>query len=934
MVVIFSVRYPTAWGERIAVTGSCPELGSWDLRTSPLMTYGEGDIWSLALELPPDLPEFEYKYVLKTDEGRVMWEAGENRRFSLLEDAGDPARRADVFELRDSWRDLSDPENIFLTSAFRDVIFARHQKSAAPRTVRSKRMTRPAYRITFRVAAPKISPDHVVCVSGSLPQLGSWDVARAVPMDASSFPVWTADIALDAVSRPFSYQYLVRDKKGRLVSYEEGEYRPFVIEEHLHREGGKVARARGGRRAKTVREHRCIITDDRFASSAKWRGAGVAVPVFALRSDAGLGTGEFPDLKLLVDWASRCGLNLIQLLPVNDTSVNRMWWDSYPYSNLSVFALHPLYLNIQAIGGLPRRMADEIAVAQRKLNACDHVSYEEVMACKLKFARELFVMQKASFLASKAFRAFFDENSFWLTSYAAFSSLRDLYETSDTAKWGAHASMNDAALQALVAPGSPQYDSVACYYFIQYHLHLQLDDASRYARSKRIILKGDIPIGVNKHSDVCWRQPQLFHMDQSAGAPPDPFSDTGQNWGFPTYDWDRMSLDGYAWWRSRLRQMSRYFQMIRLDHVLGFFRIWEIPDTMVSGLMGHFNPAIPLWRDELERQGIWDFDRLCEPYIPLWLVRIVFGPETNAVIATYLESAGQGQFRLRQDLKTQRQIESYFAIPAHTPDDNQQKIERIRSGLLYLVTNVVLFRDPHRPGFHPRVNMADTPSFATLDEGTKEKLVHLYNEYYYHRQEEFWRAQGMTRLPVLKAASDMLICGEDLGMVPECVPEVMRELCILGLRIQRMPKEAGREFGVPAEYDYLTVCTTSSHDMSTLRGWWGEDPARTHRYYADILKKDGEPPASAEPDICREIIAEHLASPSLWAIFPIQDILALDKDLRRPGDPREEQINDPANPHHYWKFRLHLSLEKLNSETAFAGSVAGLMKETGRGGAS
>ena len=226
--------------------------------------------------------------------------------------------------------------------------------------------------------------------------------------------------------------------------------------------------------------------------------------------------------------------------------------------------------------------------------------------------------------------------------------------------------------------------------------------------------------------------------------------------------------------------------------------------------------------------------------------------------------------------------------------------------------------------------MLDTASFACLDSWMKEKLTRLYYDYFYHRQEEFWRQQGMVKLPVLKKVSPMLVCGEDLGMIPQCVPEVMEELCILGLRVQRMPTEQGKEFGHPSEYPYLTVATTSSHDMSTLRGWWEEDRDRIIRYYRTVLGHEGDPPLSLDPDLCEEIVVSHMESPSMWAIFPIQDILAMSGDLRRPGNPREEQINDPGDPHNLWRFRVHLSVEELAKNEGFSARLRKMADDSGR----
>jgi len=894
------------------------------------MAYHSGDEWKVEVDFAGCISEFEYKYIIKDAAGSLTWEWGHNRKFTLDAKGAEIAECAELVDVRDAWREPSDPDTVFLTSAFCDAIFARGKPAGRLPSKKPKAASGSTTTVRLQVAAPRLGSDDLLCVSGSLQALGKWSPAKALPMDDTNFPLWTLDLDLDKNDIPFSYKYVIKDKKGKVI-YEEDKYRNAGFGGHVKKKASShTPKARTSRNSDGEGSGGLlIVTDNKIEYQTRWRGSGMAVPVFSLRTKGSLGVGEFLDLKPLVDWASGCGFRLIQLLPVNDTTVSMMWWDSYPYANVSVFALHPLYLNLQAIGELPAKISEEMAAQQKILNGYDHVKYDEVIGVKMRLARDIFQRSKAALLASDEFRAFFKENRFWLEPYAAFSALRDLYKTSDHHKWQRYSVVTEEDIRSITAPDSTDYDKIAFYYFLQYHLHVQLTVASAYAKSKGVVLKGDIPIGIHKHSDSCWLHPQLFHMDQAAGAPPDPFSDVGQNWGFPTYDWDAMKKDDYSWWRLRLAKMSEYFQMVRLDHVLGFFRIWEIPDRMISGLMGHFNPAIPLGRDELEREGIWDFDRLSDPYVPLWLVRIVFGHSSAEVILSYLEELSPGHYKLKGDFNTQRKIEDNINAPADAAPEAKENIAAIKSGLSFLVSNIVLFRESDQ-AFHPRINAMDTPSFDCLDVWMKERLIRLYNDYFYRRQDDFWRLQALTKLPVLKSASDMLICGEDLGMVPECVGPVMEDLCILGLRIQRMPKETGAEFGDPAKYPYLTVCTTSSHDMSTIRGWWGEDYPRTQRYWKKILKKRGDAPSACEPETVRQIITQHLESPSMWAVFPVQDILAMSAGLRRPGDPREEQINDPANPHHYWKFRLHINIEKLIDEKDFSAEIQKMVASAGR----
>ena len=531
------------------------------------------------------------------------------------------------------------------------------------------------------------------------------------------------------------------------------------------------------------REHQNPLFD-----RAGFRGAGVAVPVFSLRSSGDFGIGEFADLRPLIDWAASVGMCIIQLLPVNDTTRKGGWDDSYPYSPVSSFALHPLYMHLQDIG-----IREDAAFRrqQNELNALPELDYPRVYKAKMALIRKAFLTRGARDLASAAFKRFYRDNIAWLGEYAEFCAMRDGLET--------------------------EY-----YAWMQYHLDRQFREVAEYARSKGISLKGDLPIGVSRDSaDACWH-PELFNLDSNAGAPPDFFSADGQNWGFPTYNWDEMAVDDYAWWKARLRHMARYFDAFRIDHILGWFRIWEIPAVYMGGIKGHFNPAIPYGPDEISRLGL-----------PL-------------------------------------------------------------DGLFH--------EDPRHPGmYQPLIS----PDRSTLQGWQQEVFDRLYNDFFYHRHDTFWKENAERKLPELLGATGMLACGEDLGMVPDCVHGVMEHEKVLTLEMQMMDK--GRPW--PA----LSVCASSSHDMSTLR-----------MQFAD--SHEGRDPETWE---VRRILWDHLDSASMLAIFPLQDWLALDAGIRRPGF-RDERINEPSDPHHHWRWRMHLEAEALGVAHELNMQVEALVKDSRR----
>ena len=624
------------------------------------------------------------------------------------------------------------------------------------------------------------------------------------PMSWNDGDIWTVTLPKATKAILSDYSYIVV-KDGRTIRTE--------WEHHSAAPASKIAD-----RWIDKPERACLFNRKHdFApfDEPGYRGAGTAIPVFSLRSGDDFGVGEFLDLMKLVDWAAETGQSIIQLLPINDTTRTGTFLDSYPYNPVTSFALHPQYINLQAVG----IKADAAFRKQQKaLNALSTVDYEAVNRIKINLLRSHFAEKGAKDLAGAAYRKFEKANAYWLTPYAEFCSRRDGNVTADFYRW------------------------------VQFHLDKQLSSVCRYAHSKGVVLKGDLPIGVSADSVDAYTNPALFNLDSQAGAPPDYFSADGQNWGFPTYNWEEMAKDDYGWWKSRLRKMSEYFSAFRIDHILGFFRIWEIPTQYKSGKMGHFNPALAYTRDEIASKGL--------------------------------------------------PVEGLF------------------------------LDDPRNPG---RVQPMISPDTSALSDWQKGVFGDLYNDFFYHRNDGFWKDKAERKLPALLGATGMLACGEDLGMVPDCVPEVMWNEKILSLEIQRMPKQSWMEYGRPEKNPYLSVCATSTHDMSPLRMWWDSemDQGQRNHFYNAFLGREGEAPAVCTGEIAEQIVAWHLYSPSMLTILPLQDWTAIDENLRNP-DPLSERINDPANPRHYWRYRMHMTLETLLGSTGFNEKVRSLVKGSGR----
>jgi len=900
MQLTFKINYHTSWGQSLWI--GCPGKDKDEMLP---MNYVSNGNWVTDVQIEKgDLKQFSYKYFLRQAKDIVKEEWGNYRTLKT--------RKKGIRKLfiTDSWRSATDPGNVFYTSAFTDNLFRRKSKNKKKSDQKSDK--RGNYR--FGLSSPMIDPDHSYCVVGNNMALGNWDAEKAVLLDELDFPLWQVEINLGKMPGMIEYKYgIYSNREKKLIEWETGENRRIFYE------------------GNTQKEEYHLIDDVRFRrQDGLWRGSGVSIPVFSLRTSKSGGVGEFLDLKKLIEWAVQTGMSLVQVLPINDTVARHTWTDSYPYSAISVFAMHPIYLNMPAMGRLKDRMEMKKFIKEgEKLNALDLLDYEAVMRLKSRFYKRLYDEQKNLIFNSPGYKKFFKSNKKWLVSYAVFSCLRDRYKTVDFKLWKEFSVYDKQKVQEFASPSGDHFDDVAVHYYIQYHLHLQMKEVRQFARKKGVILKGDLPIGIYRYSVDAWKNPELYFMDQQAGAPPDAFSESGQNWGFPTYNWEKMHDDCYKWWRQRLLKMAEYFDAYRIDHILGFFRIWEIPFEQTDGLLGKFSPAIPLHKKELEQFGLQlDPDEYCKPSIKDYMLEELFGKYLKDVVKQCLISTGEGTYKLKAACNTQRKVSKKFAVNKKDTKPEQERKDIISKGLFKLISNILFIANDG--GYHPRISLQYTYTFQELNEQEKWALNNLYNHYFYGMQEEFWKAEAMKKLPVITSATNMMVCGEDLGMVPANVPEVMENLGILSLEIQRMPKDNSMEFSSPQNANYLSVLSTSTHDMSTIRGWWKEDPEVTQRFYNGQLGMEGKAPEICTQDIAVKIVKLLLDAPAMWAIYPLQDLFAMSDDLRNT-DVDAERINIPGISNHYWRYRMHLSIEELRSNTGFTDLLKNMIIESGRG---
>lgn len=881
MKVTMYLRYASQWGEQLFIEGDCDALKK-DGKGIPMEYTPDG--WHVTFYTEAKV--FRYNFYIERYGRRAFGEMPLSHQFGPYE------KELNIVLIYESLSTSSTLPRI-LKSAVMSKAIRKH----AP--VQKKKMTE-KLPVIFNTFSTDVNYNHQLAIVGSSTSLGRWTEEGAVSLNALDYPDFSKTFDSKKITFPLEYKYVILDPKDNTILYwEEGENRRLP----------SVA---------SISTDLIVVNDaaPRFALP-QFKGAGTAVPVFSLRTKESFGCGEFLDLKKLANWASKTGQRMIQTLPINDTTTFGDWRDSYPYSAVSVYALHPMYLNVEKIGEL--KNPKEYKRRKKELEELEFVDYELVNRYKWEYFHELYKKEAKKTFTTEDFKIFFEANKEWLKPYAVFSFLRHQHKTADFTCWGDDARYDEKRVEEYCSSANRNYKDVAIHFFVQYHLHLQLKEAVEHAHSKGVALKGDIPIGVSRNSVDVWQHPELFDCGGSAGAPPDYFSKTGQVWGFPIYNWEEMAKDDYQWWKKRLSVMSEYYDAYRIDHILGFFRIFRTPVSSHYGLLGQFTPALPMSIPEIEEYGLkFDKEYYTRPIINDDILTQLFGEEKEEVASLYLEKTAENRYRLKEQYDTQEKIDRELG--------GDEEKEALKKKLYHLCCQVLFVEDYKEKGkYHPRIALPQSYLFPTLSRDMQERLRKIYEDFHYHRHNDFWKGVALRKLEPLIDSTNMMVCGEDLGMVPHCVASVMEELQILSLEIQRMPKEEYVEFGNLKKVPYLSVCTTSTHDMSTMRQWWETEREGVCRYFSNELHQYGDAPQYCEPWVAEQIVENHLKSPASWVILPLQDWMAVDGALRW-SDTFKERINDPGDPNNYWRYRMHLRVEELISNDSFNDKIRHLIK--------
>ena len=654
------------------------------------------------------------------------------------------------------------------------------------------------------------------------------------------------------------------------------------------------------------------------------RLTGTAVPLGALRTEKAASIGEYTDLKKLADFAKKSGLGLIQLLPVNDSGTQ-----SSPYSALSAFALHPIYLSLESIEGFDGLYKSN-AEFKKNYDAfisyhkdAERFSYDDVNNSKDYFLRQIYAETETAkkVKASKDLEDFIKKND-WVIPYAVYKNLKYSYMQASWKSW----KKTDTGLSEEEIKKRWNSDPAHLYYaWLQAECEKQFSESVEYCRKNKILIKGDLPILMNEDSCDAWSHPEIFNQSLRAGSPADGENPDGQNWGFPIYNWKNLKADNYTWWKNRLINASKFYDAYRLDHILGFFRIWAIPENDCNALNGHTEPFAGFKADDLYELG-FDDERirwLSVPHVPTHVIEdITWNHEKSHEILKLfatklpneelwlLDGAGKKAFGSKNI------EEADLSGMELCTEEAEIKIKE------YLVkawsdrTLIPMGKNKYVPSWI----YGQSTSWGTLNDLEKEKLTELFKKVSV-KENKTWEKNATEILTALTEATEMIPCGEDLGVGFECVPRVMKKLGILGLRVVRWCRkwdEEGQPYVPFEDYEPLSVCTTSVHDSSTMREWFNNSQFTINNsQLMEIKNEETESELSKTNNLFDSqlsivnLLSACKASKSTWFIPPLQDLLYINKKYWKEN-AEDERINVPGSVNPFnWTYRIPARLEDL-----------------------
>lgn len=675
---------------------------------------------------------------------------------------------------------------------------------------------------------------------------------------------------------------------------------------------------------------------------------GLVVPLGALYTKENSVIGQYPDLKAFSDFCKECGISLIQLLPVNDTGTQ-----SSPYSGLSAFALHPIYISLKDISGF-----DDLYKSNPKFKKAydkflndfpysKRYDYDGILNSKINLLKMLYETTLAGKegKADEELTKWIKANS-WVKTYCVYKNLKWNYMQASWKSWiESDQFKTDAEITKLWNTMAFKKEHLF-YAWLQMLADQQFSEAVAYVRKNKILIKGDMPILMNEDSCDAWAHPEFFNQDLRAGSPADGENPNGQNWGFPTYNWKNLKSADYSWWNERLKQASNYYDAYRLDHILGFFRIWAIPEADINALNGHTEPYTAIKKESLYEMG-FDDDRirwLSQPHIPTGAIEdITWNHDTaHQILATFCNQIHDEELWIFDpSVKGAKTILDADISELCHPD----AIDRVKKVLCDYWTNRCLI-EISKNKFVPVWTYSRSTAWQSLNPQEKKNLEACFMELN-KKNEKLWQKQADEIFTALTSAVKMIPCGEDLGVNIECVPTVMKKHKILGLKVARWCRnwsEDGQPYIPFDKYEPLSVTTTSVHDSSTIRQWWHEEKMSVSAFVqanSKFFGIDTTPQADRNtfdlavstitsgeftPEIAHAILKAVATSASLWNISPLQDYLYLNKKYWLP-EASDERINIPGTVTSFnWTYRLPATIEELTADQELISKIKNIIK--------
>jgi len=857
-----------------------------------------------------EILSIEYKYIILTScfeandprqgndvrfekDAQISWEVGPNKKLKLEGNE----KRSYTVTTSDLFQDSIDTlESIFYKKPFRDIVYFH---SFDPQSCLIKSSLSGNVVVHFRIMALQVPKQFMLYITGSSQFFGNW--TRFEPLRPIDELYWEFSFEIPSSIPMFEYKYLMIDPSNHNIYWEHRPNRFFRFPQN--------------------NTQIYLIHDWLFKQPAnRFHGAGITISLYSIHSHQSfMGIGELYDLKLLIDWAVLANMSLIQLLPIMDIFYSNT--DHLSHSNIpiSAFAINPLYLTLRNIGGYE---------GIRSINRGDPVSVRKI---KMDCLKSIFSKQDINQLRSDPmFIKYINDNQYWIHSYSMWCAIRDeCLENGKDVEWPVF----NAQMNSCVLDSNDSSLTIGCLFnaWVQYQCHIQLMEISSYAKENGIVLSCIMTIGQRKNSADIWTHPEFFDLNNTIGAPPDIFSFHGQNWGYPSWNWEEMKKDGYQWLREQMSFRERYFQACQFDHPLGFFRCWAIPTDTENPLFGHFVPSNPIDIKDLQDLQIRDIARLCRPLFPISDVLSFALPEpVKEKIINLLAVCEGGIWKFRSKYTTDTSIKEVIKQLTEGLDEVQKlQYNLAEKILLSHFESVCLIPDREQPHkkYYPRFSMTDSTVFRSLPERDAQVLYKLFVDFYYRINLQLWHEQGQHKLSVL-ASSSMQFFGYDLGASLNDEEKILHRVGICSYRVQRVPRESIQRFDGTNNFPYMSVCSPTPHDLPHLTLWWRQEQADAQLFYHQFLKKGDVAPLILTPDIASGIIQLHLSSDSMWCMFVFDDLLSIESEF--DSVISNLWINDPSCDNKF-RYRMKLSLNDLLAHKEWIKNLSKLIENSHRG---